>query len=138
MKHNKFISFQKVLSYFFKKGKKSKVETQARLLFKQKSFKTRKGIIKQTEKSIRKAVPYIRVLKRKRGKRIKYKVTYLEQERGVKKSFLFLAKLIRENKTTNPLSVLIRDIKKISLGKSEMSKKIKKFHKLAYRREPKK
>ncbi len=134
--------FQKLSGYFLKKGKKSLIENKIRVSlikgFEKKKKKTKenfKKVIKTLEvnakNSLTKAIPYIRLLMRKRGKRIKYKIGLLKKQKGERKAYLAISKLLRENKTGNFLNLLHKETTNTVLGKNNITAKKNMMHKTA-------
>lgn len=142
-----YLSLQKdyltfLTQYFIKKGKKTKVENLFRKFF----FKLKKRKnpsrrwAKKTWRSFLKckynAMYYVRLKIRKRRRRVKYRVTYLESYRWLKKSVLPLAKTVKESKLRTFSDAFYKEFLMLRSGKSGITTKRNEYHKLAYMRAP--
>lgn len=127
--------FQKLALYFLKKGKKSILESKIRVYLKEVKQKKQKLLVNST-RCVQNVRPYVRLLVRKRGKRLKYKVGFIEREKAEKKAFLSISKLLKDNKTGNFLSVLDKEIENIALGKNNLVTKKNLLHKTAWQFAP--
>lgn len=142
-----YLSLQKdyltfLSQYFIKKGNKNKVENMFRKFFLK--LKKRKNLsrrwAKKTWRSFLKckynAMYYIRLKIRKRRRRVKYRVTYLESYRWLKKSVLPLAKTVKESKLRTFSDAFFKEFLLLRSGKSGITSKRNEYHKLAYMRAP--
>jgi ribosomal protein S7 len=131
MEEKGLASFQNLTTYFLKKGKLSKIETHVRSYLKSNLKKKKSKLLDQAQKSINKVIPYVRLLVRKRGKRFKYRVEYLEKKRGKRKAYLSIAKELSENKTSYFLNVLQKEIETVASKKSNLLVKKNTLHETA-------
>lgn len=138
MKQKGLVSFQKLVMYFIKKGKRSLIENKVRtFLTDKKRLKKRKSLIlKEAEKSLNNVTPYVRLLIRKRGKRSIYKVGYLEKKRSNKKAYLSIAKGLKEVKKEYFLTALQKEISASVSKKGALVVKRNDLHKTAKRFAP--
>ncbi len=134
-KETGIVYFQKLVAYFLKKGKKSIIESKIRLYLKETKLKKQKWLVNSTA-CVQNVTPHIRLLVRKRGKRLKYKIGFLECEKAEKKAFLAISKLLKDHKTGNFLSVLEKEIENIALGKNNLVAKKNLLHKTAWQFAP--
>lgn len=142
-----YLSLQKdyltfLSQYFIKGGNKNKVENMfQKIFFKVKKRKNQsKRWAKKTWRSFLKckynAMYYIRLKIRKRRRKVKYRVTYLESYRWLKKSALPLAKTIKESKLRTFSDAFNKEFLLLRSGKSAITVKRNEYHKLAYIRAP--
>ena len=132
--------FARLQKHFIKKGKKSTVEKLFRDAFLMPA--RRKGnfwAVKMHEKFKRcevNATYNIRLKVQKRGRRVKYRVTYLEKTRWLKKALLPLALTIKTRKSARFMDSFQKEVDLLSEGRSEIKTKRDDYHKLALSKTP--
>ena len=126
--------------FFIKQGKKSILESKFKEYMINPSIKKTLGWNKKTESKFIKceqnSTPYVKLLLRKRGKRVKYKVTYLQQESRLKKAVLPFSKLVKERKMNSFLISFDKEIENLSAGRSQVMVKRDELHQLAFSKAP--
>ncbi len=132
--------FSRLQKHFIKRGKKSTVEKLFRDAFLMPA--KRKGnfwAIKMHEKFKRcevNATYNIRLKIQKRGRRVKYRVTYLEKTRWLKKALLPLALTIKTRKSARFMDSFQKEVDLLSEGRSDIKVKRDDYHKLALSKTP--
>lgn len=126
--------------FFLKKGGKSKMESLFKEYMINPIAKKTKGWSQKTQEKFIKceqnSTPYVKLRIRKRGKRIKYRVTYLEKKRWLKKALLPFSKVVREKKMDRFLVSFDKELENLSSGRSSVMVKRDEFHKLALAKAP--
>jgi len=126
--------------FFIKQGKKSTLEN----LFKEYMINppikkinnwNKKASLKFI-KCEQNSTPYVKLAIRKRGKRVKYKITYLEKHRQLKKAILPFARVVKERKINSFLLSFDKEIENLSSGKSNIMVKRDEMHQLAFAKAP--
>ncbi len=130
-------ALEKLILYFIKKGKKSKLEKITRLFFYKQKTKS-KNLIKAAEVSLQKSIPFIRLLiKKRKRRRPRYAVGVLTSfKKKQKKAILFITKGLREKKKSFFLKDLAKQINTISIEKKNMIAAVSTMHSLAKRYGP--
>ena len=127
--------------FFLKKGAKSKMERLfKKYMIKPSSKKKAEGWSKKTQEKFIKceqnSTPYVKLKIRKRGKRIKHRVTFLEKKHWLKKALLPFSKVVREKKMDRFLISFDKELENLSSGRSTVMIKRDEFHKLALAKAP--
>ena len=126
--------------FFLKQGKKSTLEHLFKEYMINPPIKKLNNWNKKTNlKFIRceqNSTPYIKLAMRKRGKRVKYRITYLEKNRQLKKAILPFAKLVKERKINSFIFSFDKEIENLSSGKSNIMNKRDEMHQLAFAKAP--
>ncbi len=97
-KENILLFFQKMLCFFIKKGKKSRVESLLRLFLLMRSKKKKMFLQAFLNKCVLNVTPFTHLKTKRRGKRISYRVNIIDKEQAKKKSLLLFSKQLREQK----------------------------------------
>lgn len=82
------------------------------------------------------SVPHVKLRTRRKGKRVLYKVNFLEKEESLQKGLLAFSKNLKENKGVNFLNSLEKELENLSLGKSALITKRDEIHRLALENAP--
>ncbi len=132
--------FSRLQNHFIKKGKKATMEKVFRDSFlmpanRKESFWAVKmhEKFKQCENN---ATYNIRLKTQKRGRRVKYRITYLEKTRWLKKALLPLALIIKSRKSARFMDVFQKEVDLLSEGRSDVKIKRDEYHKLALAKTP--
>ncbi len=124
-------------NFFIKKGKKGRTEALWRtFLYNKACSKTKQtsaALIKQT---LYNSIPFVKLKIRKKGKRIRYKVNFLEKENGEKKALLAISKTVNADKQDSVLLSLDKELQAIALKKSPTVAKRDELHKIALKSGP--
>lgn len=129
---------QNMKQFFIKNGKKNVVETQFTKFFKQKSLLGKNDSTTLINKSLTNATTYVFLKSRRRGKRTKYKVSYLEKYKGEKKALLMFSKLLKESRSNNEpyITRLDKGLVVLSSDKNALISKRDELHKIAFENIP--
>ncbi len=126
--------FQKMRQFFVRKGKKSRIESNF------KEYLIQRAVIKKDDLNILlsnaflNSVPYIKLKTRRRGKRVRYKVDFLEKKRGMSKALLAFSKNISKE---GPFSKNFeKELENLSSGKSQIMVKRNEMHRVALKNVP--
>lgn len=125
---------QNMKQFFIKSGKKNVIETQFTKFFKEKSLLGKNDITPLINKSLKNATTFVFLKTRRRGKRIKYKVSYLEKHKGEKKALLLFSKLLKEKRShsENYRVRLDKGLNILSSDKNILITKRDELHKIAF------
>ena len=138
--YGKNVYLNNLKQFFIKQGKKSALENLFKEYMINPPIKKVVGWNKKTYSKLLKceqnSTPYVKLSLRKRGKRIKYKITYLEKKRQLKKAILPFAKLVKERKMNSFLISFDKEIENLSNGKSSVMLKRDETHQLAFAKAP--
>jgi hypothetical protein len=136
---NTHIYLKEVTNFFIKKGNKARIEKFVYNFLIYKAKMKRINLHTIIRKCNLKTTPYLQIKTRKRGKRIKYRINYLETADGYKKSVYILGKSIGTTLKTSPRhfsTVFERELDSWSLGKHPLRKKYLAVHILARKNAP--
>jgi ribosomal protein S7 len=124
---------QNMKQFFIKNGKKNIVETQFAKFFKEKSLLGRNDTTTLINKSLINATTYVFLKTRRRGKRVKYKVSYLEKFKGEKKALLIFSKMLKEKRSNKEsyTTRLDKGLNVLSSDKNALISKRDELHKIA-------
>lgn len=124
--------------FFIKKGKKTKIEHQFYEYIKERSLLNKTNTEDLLEKSISNITSFVFLKNRRRGKRIKYKVTYLEEARGAKRAILSFSKQFKDQhkKGIKFTNLLEKELLNLNSEKNILSNKRDELHKLALENAP--
>jgi ribosomal protein S7 len=126
--------------FFIKQGKKSTLENLFKEYMINPPIKKINNWNKKTSlkfiKCEQNSTPYVKLAMRKRGKRVKYKITYLEKHRQLKKAILPFAKIVKERKINSFLLSFDKEIENLSSGKSNIMVKRDEIHQLGFAKAP--
>jgi len=112
--------YENIAQYFFRKGKKGVMEKLfSQLLFKR-AQENKKAIAPLLEKCFYSAIPYIRLKTRtrRRGKRILYRVTYLERKDAEKSALSSFCKQVSAQTNDRFTVKLEREIESFAENKN--------------------
>lgn len=134
----KIRSIQNMKQFFIKNGKKNVIESQFIQFFKEKSLNGSTNVTHLLEKSLNNGTSYVFLKTRRRGKRIKHKVSYLEEAKGEKRALLMFSKLFKEKRSnTESFSVkLDKELNVLSTDKNILITKRDELHKIALENSP--
>lgn len=119
--------------FFIKKGKKTKVENQFYNYIKERSILNKTNTDELLDKSISNITNFVFLKNRRRGKRIKYKVTYLEETRGANRAILSFSKQFKDQhkKGLKFTNFLEKELISLNSEKNTLLIKRDELHKLA-------
>jgi ribosomal protein S7 len=136
MELNTITYFQNIKQFFLRKGKKNRMESLMHD-FLIKRAKTNKGDISAVLKScILNSTPYIRLKVRRRGKKVRYKIGFLEKEKAERKALSALSKNFKDQTATRFSTGLEKELEMLASGKSNLTLKRDELHKLALLNSP--
>jgi ribosomal protein S7 len=133
---NNLLYFQKMRQFFVRKGKKNVLEN----VFK--NYLINCATVKPTNltnllgNAYANSVSYIKLKTRRRGKRIKYKVGFLEKKDGMRKALLAFSKTMNVNKGNNFANVFEKELENLSSGKSTVMAQRNAMHEIALKNVP--
>jgi len=129
---------QNMKQFFIKNGKKNVIETQFTKFFKEKSLMGKNDTTHLINKSLINATTFVFLKTRRRGKRVKYKVSYLEKTKGEKKALLMFSRLLKEKRSNNEnyISRLDKGVHVFSSDKNVLISKRDDLHKIAHENIP--
>jgi ribosomal protein S7 len=133
---DQILYLQKMKQFFVKKGKKSIVEKLFRTFLFKNSINKKSDINKMLIDASMNSMPYIKLKTRRRGKKMLYKVNYLEKEDSLRKGLLAFSKNLNENKNINFLNSFEKELENLSIGKSVIMSKRDEIHRLALENAP--
>jgi len=133
---NSIVYFQRMKQFFIKEGKKNAMEKIFRTFLMNRATSKKENLTKILYKAQCNSTPHVRLRTRRRGRRILYKVTYIEEEKRLKKALLSFSKNLKENKNPKFLISLEKDLETLSSGKSSITTKRDEFHRLALKHTP--
>lgn len=124
--------------FFIKKGKKVKIENQFYNYIKNRSRLNKTNTNDLLTNSMSNITSFIYLKNRRRGKRIKYKVTYLEENRGNKRAILAFSKLFKDQhkKGVGFSNLLEKELTSLNTEKNALLTKRDELHKLALENAP--
>jgi ribosomal protein S7 len=131
-------SFQNMKQFFIKKGKKNIIESRFYDYIKQRSVLNKTNTGELLDKTFNNTTNYVFLKSRRRGKRVKHKVTYLEAARGSKRAILTFSKLFKDQhkKGSSFARLLDKELNNISNEKNNLAIKRDELHKLALENTP--
>lgn len=124
--------------FFIKKGKKIKIENQFYNYIKKRSILNKTNTEDLLAKSVSNITSFVFLKNRRRGKRVKYKVTYLEESRGNKRAILSFSKLFKDQhkKGVAFTNLFEKELINLSTEKNSLLVKRDELHKLALENSP--
>lgn len=124
--------------FFIKKGKKVKIENQFYNYIKNRSRLNKINTEDLLTNSMSNITSFIYLKNRRRGKRIKYKVTYLEENRGNNRAILAFSKLFKDQhkKGVGFSNLLEKELISLNTEKNALLTKRDELHKLALENAP--
>lgn len=133
---NNILYFQKMRQFFVRKGKKNVLEN----VFK--NYLITRAAIKPTNfttllgNAYANSVSYVKLKTRRRGKRIKYKVGFLEKKDGMRKALLAFSKNMNVNKGNKFSNIFEKELDNLSSGKSTIMSQRNTLHEIALKNVP--
>lgn len=124
--------------FFIKKGKKVKIENKFYSYIKNRSTLNKTNTEDLLANSMSNITSFVYLKNRRRGKRIKYKVTYLEEMRGNKRAILSFSKLFKDQhkKGVGFINLLEKELVSLNAEKNTLLTKRDELHKLALENAP--
>jgi len=124
--------------FFIKKGKKTKIENQFYNYIKERSFLNKTNTEELLTKSVSNITGFVFLKSRRRGKRVKYKVTYLEEVRGANRAMLSFSKQFKDQhkKGLRFTNLLEKELLSLNSDKNPLLLKRDELHKLALENAP--
>lgn len=124
--------------FFIKKGKKVKIENQFYKYIKTRSVLNKTNTEDLLVNSMSNITNFVFLKNRRRGKRVKYKVTYLEENRGNKRAILSFSKLFKNQhkKGVGFVNLLDKELISLNSEKNTLLTKRDELHKLALENAP--
>lgn len=133
---NTITYFQNLKQFFLRKGKKDRMESLMREFLVARA-KANKGDITETLKAcILNSTPYVRLKVKRRGKKVKYKIGFLEKEKAERKALGTLSKNFKDQSNSKFILGLEKELDVLALGKSAITTKRDEMHKLALLNSP--
>jgi ribosomal protein S7 len=128
--------FQKMKQFFLRKGNKAAVENLFYSLLKNRASNGKDSIVNVLNNCILNGTSFVQLKTKRRGKRVIYKIGYMEHERAERKALGTLAKTINDQSSGNFLSNLEKELEALSVGKSNISAKRDEIHQIALENTP--
>lgn len=128
---------QRMHLFFLKRGKKATLETILRdWLVKRSQHGNKASVYSLLHNCILYGTPFISLKTRRRGKRVFYKVGYMERSRGERKSLGALRQTIKDQDYQRFTEALEKEIELLASGKSRIVEKRDELHRLALEASP--
>lgn len=133
---DQILYLQKMKQFFIRKGKKSTLEKLFRTFLFNKCASKKNDINKIIQDAAMNSMPYVKLKTRRKGKRVLYKVSYLEQKDSMRKGLLAFSKNLNDNRNIKFLNSLDKELDNLSSGKSVIMTKRDELHRLALENAP--
>lgn len=127
---------QRMQLFFLKRGKKASLETLLRDWLVQRAQQEKTSVYSLLHNCILYGTPFISLKTRRRGKRVFYKVGYMERNRGERKSLGALRQIIKDQNYSRFTEALEKEIELLASGKSRIVEKRDELHRLALEASP--
>jgi ribosomal protein S7 len=127
---------QRMQLFFLKRGKKASLETLLRNWLVNRAQQGKTSVYSLLHNCILYGTPFISLKTRRRGKRVFYKVGYMERSRGERKSLGALRQSIKEQDYQRFTDALEKEIELLASGKSRIVEKRDELHRLALEASP--
>jgi ribosomal protein S7 len=129
--------FQKMKQFFLKGGKKSTIEKLFFYFLERRALLKKDNILELLDICILNSTPFVQLKSRRRGKRIKYKIGFMEKERGEKKSLGVLQQNIYSKENSEGFVLKFeKELESLASGKNSMVLKRDEIHRLAMENTP--
>ena len=129
--------YNKLQQFLIYKGKKSVTENLFRSLLVSRAQKKKSTLISESTRCKHNSTLFLRLKTRKRGKRVLYRVTYLEKGPADKKAFCTFGKYIRKLEPENLELALEKEIEGLAKDRSHPVRVERdRIHRLARRHGP--
>ena len=129
-KENILLFFQKMLCFFIKKGKKSRVEHLFRLFLLMRSKKKKTPLQGFLNKCVLNVTPFTHLKTKRRGKRVSYRVNFIEKERAKKKALMLFSNQLRKQKQIKFVDIFEKELESWATGRSSLVQKTKELHQM--------
>jgi len=136
MDFNSVEYLQRLQLFFLKKGKKSMLETHLRRWLIDRAQHDKSSVNLLLNKCILHGIPFISLKTRRRGKRVFYKVGYMERINGERKSLGALRNVLKGHTQARFVDALEKEIELLASGKSQIVEKRDELHRLALEASP--
>jgi len=136
MLSNPITYFHNLKQYFLSGGKKETMEKLFHKMLLKRASENKIPMVSLLNNCILNSTPYVQLKTRKRGKRVIYKVNFMEHSRGEKKSLSSLSQVLRKQKSGNFSTKLNSEIESLAFGKSSIMAKRDELHRLALQNTP--
>lgn len=129
----------KLTGFFIRKGKKTKADNIFQTYVLNNMHSRKKNIYALFNICQAKTSTYLRLISRRRGKRLKFKIKFLRKSLGERRGRLLVGKSLyaTTQKNTRQFSLLFKqDLENWSYGRHILKEKYKEIHKIAKRHAP--
>lgn len=135
---NNILYFQKMRQFFVRKGKKSTLESIFKAYLIQRGMSKKNDLPLLLSNAFFNSVPYIKLKTRRRGKRIRYKVGFLEKDKGMNQALLSFSKNMSDNKHKGGYFAknFEKELENLSSKKSPIMLKRNELHRMALKYAP--
>jgi ribosomal protein S7 len=127
---------QRMQLFFLKRGKKATLESSLRDWLVSRARQGKTSVYSLLHNCILHGTPFISLKTRRRGKRVFYKVGYMERERGERKSLGALRQSLKDQSYERFTQALEKEIESLASGKSRIVEKRDELHRLALEAAP--
>lgn len=136
MDFNSVEYLQRLQLFFLKKGKKSLLETQLRRWMLNRALQEKSSLNSLLQQCILHGTPFVNLKTRRRGKRVFYKVGYMDRYNGERKSLGVLRNTLKGQIHVSFIQALEKEIETLAAGKSPIVEKRDEMHRLALEAAP--
>lgn len=127
---------QKMKQFFLRQGKKNVMEKLFKEYLINRAQVKKDDLNKTLLDAFMNSVPYVKLKTRRKGKKVLYKVGFVEKDDGMRKALLAFSTSWSKNKGTKFSMSLEKELENLSLGKSEIMAKRNEIHRLALENTP--
>jgi ribosomal protein S7 len=127
---------QRMQLFFLKRGKKSSLENLLRAWLIRRARQGKTPVYSLLHSCILYGTPFISLKTRRRGKRVFYKVGYMDRSRGERKSLGALRQTLKDQTYERFTEALEKEIESLASGKSRIVEKRDELHRLALEASP--
>jgi ribosomal protein S7 len=127
---------QRMQLFFLKRGKKASLESLLRSWLVRRARQGKTSVYSLLHNCILYGTPFVSLKTRRRGKRVFYKVGYMERERGERKSLGALRQTLKDQNYERFTDALEKEIESLASGKSRIVEKRDELHRLALEASP--
>jgi hypothetical protein len=133
---NNILYFQKMRQFFVRKGKKNVIENVLKGYLIKRAINKPSDLNNLLSNAYANSVSYVKLKTRRRGKRVRYKVGFLEKKDGMRKALLSFSKNMFGNKGVNFAVSFEKELDNLSTGKSSIMLQRNALHEIALKNVP--
>jgi ribosomal protein S7 len=127
---------QKMKQFFLRQGKKNVMEKLFKEYLLNRAQTKKDDLNKILLDSFMNSVPHVKLKTRRKGKKVMYKVGFVEKEDGMRKALLSFSKNLNENRSVKFANSLEKELENLSSGKSSIMAKRNEIHRIALENAP--